>query len=78
MPEAHITSQGKCILFHNGWHVVWVNSGMDKTQQLEVLLHELFHLTFHIMSEVGCKQDEELEPYAYLYEFLFKQVMKNV
>lgn len=78
IPESNPTSQGKCILFQNGWHVVWVRNRLKKKEQTEVLLHELFHLTCHIMQEVGCPMTENQEEYAYLYEFLFKQVIKNI
>jgi Zn-dependent peptidase ImmA (M78 family) len=68
-----VITSGKCVLFSNGYHLLWVNTGLGKEYQQQVLVHELFHLTCHIMNDIGCMMDDSnQENYAYLQEYLFK------
>lgn len=51
---------------------VWVCSIEPMT--LPTLCHELTHVVFKLFSIIGIDPTNDLEAYAYLYEYLFKEI----
>lgn len=51
---------------------VWVYSTEPMT--LSVLCHELTHVVFKIFNIIGIDPTNDEEAYAYLYEYLFKEI----
>ena len=57
-----------------GQHYIWFN---EDTVTIPVMYHELGHVTFNIMTDIGMELTDQ-EAFCYIQEYLFEQISKYV
>lgn len=77
--EGHITmiGQGKCVMLKNSATIIWLKNYPRAGSG--VLAHEIFHATDFILDKMGIKHtDSSDEVWAYVIEYLTKEIHKNL
>jgi hypothetical protein len=67
--------EGKSVMFPTGQTLLWLNEKPNSVNGLATLNHEIFHCACFILERVGIIYSETSdEAYAYLIEYLTKQI----
>jgi hypothetical protein len=68
--------RGKYVMFSNGASFIWMDRVPVSSADISCLVHEIFHCVCGIMDRIGSKlTDETEEPYAYLLDFLTREIL---
>lgn len=72
---------GKCIYEFGGkWlPIIWIDSTKSKKEQLGILVHEITHAIYWMMSdrEIAHNLDTD-EVYAYIHQYFFNEAYENL
>ena len=72
-------NDGKTIMFSSGQTVLWLKEKPTSIKGIAQLNHEIFHCACFVLERVGikyCKKTDEA--YAYLLEYLTKQIYSKI
>jgi len=70
---------GKSVMFTTGQTLLWLNEKPNSVSGLATLNHEIFHCVCFILERVGIVYSESSdEAYAYLIEYLTKQIYNEL
>jgi hypothetical protein len=70
---------GKSVMFPTGQTLLWLNEKPNSISGLATLNHEIFHCACFILERVGIVYSESSdEAYAYLIEYLTKQIYNEL
>jgi len=70
---------GKTVMFSTGQTLLWLKNKPKSISDLATLQHEIFHCANFILNRVGIQLDDNSdEAYAYLIEYLTKQIYKEI
>ena len=71
--EIRFSGGGRFVRLKSGAMVLWV-----RTNTVDIIAHEVFHATCSIMDSIGASlTDSSEESYAYLTEYIWKQILKK-
>jgi len=71
--------KGKSIMFPTGQTLLWLDEKPNSVNGLATLNHEIFHCVCFILERVGIiYSNSSDEAYAYLIEFLTKQIYNEL
>jgi hypothetical protein len=72
-------SLAETFMFSCGATVILFSDRVTGKYKKEIITHESFHAVKYLMDEIGQKlTDESEESYAYLQQYIFKQIMKKL
>ena len=74
-----VLGNGRCIMYSEGATMIRMHTIPKSPSAYGILQHEIFHAVDFLFNRIGIKLDESSnEAYAYLIEYLTKEIYKRI